>query len=69
MVISGNGGSPLNENAGVDKQFYGYTLVKVYKSGRIILESMGRPIPKEGYLAPVGNTKTSIRDSADMSWH
>jgi hypothetical protein len=67
MVISGNGGSPLNERCTEAQKFYGYTLVKVYKSGKVITCAMGRPVPKAGYMAPVDGP-TTPRDSANISW-
>jgi hypothetical protein len=68
MVIAGNGGSKLNEHTTPEQQFYGYTLVSVYKSGRVILKSMGRPLPAGGYASPASGTVTTMRDSADINW-
>ncbi len=67
MLIAGNGGSPLNEHCSASQKFYGYTLVKVYKSGKVLCYSFGRRVPKEGYMAPI-DSPTVCRDSADISW-
>jgi len=67
MVISGNGGSPLNKEAKDKKKYFGYTLVKVYKSGRVLCYSYGRDVPKDGYNKPV-DSKTTLRDSCEVTW-
>jgi len=67
MLIAGNGGSPLNEHCTAAQKFYGYTLVKVYKSGKVLCYSYGRPVPKNGYMAPVDGL-TTCRDSAVINW-
>ena len=46
QVIAGNGGSPLKGSflePGVG--YFGYTVVDVMKSGEIVVESWGRPVP------------------------
>ena len=67
MLMAGNGGSPLNEHCTEAQKFYGYTLVKVYKSGKVLSYSYGRPVPKAGYMAPV-DAPTVCKDSANISW-
>jgi len=67
MLIAGNGGSPLNANCTDAQKFYGYTLVKVYKSGKVLCYSMGRPVPKAGYMAPAEGP-TVCKDSANIAW-
>ena len=72
QIIAGNGGSPLDPSAGVDKQFYGFNLVKVYTNGttngKVMTYSYGRDVPSGGYSSPAGNAPTFIRDSVDITW-
>ena len=72
MVISGNGGSPLEDNLRPDQQYYGFTLVTVYNSGKVIAKSYGRNFPPGpgGYAAPdpASQYPTTVRDSVDITW-
>lgn len=72
MVISGNGGSPFEDNLRPDQQYFGFTLVSVLKSGKVIVKSYGRNVPPGpgGYAAPDPADKypTTVRDSADITW-
>jgi hypothetical protein len=70
MVISGNGGSPLETDVAASEHFYGFTLVQVMKSGAIIEKSYGRDIPAAGYSAacPASTYPTTVRDSANLAW-
>lgn len=46
QVIAGNGGSPL-KGPFTDPEvgYFGYSVVNIYRSGRIEVESWGRPVP------------------------
>jgi len=72
MVVSGNGGSPLEDNLRTDEQYFGFTVVSVLRSGRVIAKSYGRNIPPGpgGYAAPDPADKypTTVRDSVDITW-
>ncbi len=70
MVIAGNGGSPLEKDATPNQHFYGFTVVSVLKSGKVIAKSYGRDFPSDGYAAdaPVDKFPTTLRDSLDISW-
>ncbi|MFI5201390.1 MAG: metallophosphoesterase family protein [Candidatus Kapaibacterium sp.] len=72
MIVSGDGGSPLEDNLRPDQQFFGFTVVSILKSGRVIEKTYGRNIPPgpRGYAAPDPADKypTTVRDSADISW-
>ena len=72
MVVAGNGGSKLD--AGLDPTipttgtYYGFTLVSVTNSGRVLLRSYGRDIPAAGYMASAAAGSTTVRDSTDITW-
>lgn len=72
MVVAGNGGSKLD--AGLDSnipttgQYYGFTLVTVMTSGKVMTYSYGRDIPAASYLASATASVTTVRDSADITW-
>ncbi len=72
MVIAGNGGSPLEKYLSPDEQYYGFTLVTVYKDGRVIAKSYGHNFPprKEGYAEPTPAAiyPLTVRDSVDITW-
>jgi len=70
MVIAGNGGSPLEKDVTQKEHFYGFTLVSVLKSGKVIVKSYGRDLPAEGYAAacPADKYPTTLRDSLDITW-
>ena len=70
MVISGNGGTPLDKNLPPNKQYFGFTVISILKSGRVILKSYGRDVPTEGYAAacPASKYPTTVRDSLDITW-
>ena len=71
QVIAGNGGTALD--AAVDTsilgtgKYFGFTLVQVLNSGRVIMKSYGREVPAAGYTAPVTG-QTTVRDSLDITW-
>lgn len=71
MIIAGNGGSTL-ETTDVknSEQYFGFTIVTILKSGKVIVKSMGRDVPSAGYLATASSSKypTTVRDSADITW-
>lgn len=69
QIIAGNGGSKLEQV--VDQasiNYYGFTLVTVFKNGRVAVTSYGRDVPEEGYLAPSADYPTTIRDQAEITW-
>ena len=70
MIISGNGGTPLEKTLPKEKQYFGFTTISVLKSGKVILKSYGRDVPTEGYAAaaPANMYPTTVRDSVDISW-
>lgn len=69
QIISGNGGSPLSGNIASDKQqYFGYVVVSVYTSGKVISTSYGRDVPSGGYNAQFINTPTTVRDSLDITF-
>lgn len=71
MVIAGNGGSILETaDIAATEKYFGYTVVTVYKSGKVVVRSMGRDIPAAGYMtsATVALYPTTMRDSAVISW-
>ncbi|SRR5579883_290027 len=70
MLVGGNGGTQLEKNLPPNKQYFGFTLVTVMKSGRVIVKSYGRDVPKEGYAAVAASSKypTTVRDSLDVTW-
>ena len=72
MVIAGNGGSILEATTTPSQHFYGYTLVTVLNSGRVIAKSMGHDFSSAtgGYLAPcpASTYPTTVRDSVDLTW-
>lgn len=69
QVIAGNGGTALD--ATVDTSipgtgsYFGYTLVQVLNSGKVIMKSYGRPVPTP-YTAPT--VPATLRDSVDITW-
>ena len=68
QLIAGNGGSPLDATASPNKLFFGYTLIKVFTSGRVMAYSYGRDLPASGYLGPTAGIPTTVRDSVDITW-
>ncbi|QKG51946.1 metallophosphoesterase family protein [Hymenobacter sp. BRD67] len=69
QVIAGNGGSVLDASASPNRLFYGYTLVKVFTSGKVKAYSYGRDLPTNGYLGAItAATPTTVRDSVDLTW-
>ncbi|MDE3236599.1 MAG: metallophosphoesterase [Bacteroidota bacterium] len=69
QIISGNGGSPLSNyiNSSSQRNF-GFVLVSVYKSGKVISEAYGRDVPVAGYLADPSSYLTTVRDSVEITW-
>ncbi len=70
MIISGNGGTPLNKNISADQRYFGFTVISILRSGKVILKSYGHDVPSEGYAAdaPADKYPTTVRDSADITW-
>ncbi len=68
MIIAGNGGSPLENPVGNDRNF-GFTLVQVMKSGKVIEKAYAREYGTN-YLgpSPAAAFPTTLRDSADITW-
>ena len=46
--------------------YFGFTLVQVLNSGKVILKSYGRAVPSVYTAAVTGST--TVRDSADITW-
>jgi hypothetical protein len=71
QIIAGNGGTALD--AGLDPNipttgsYFGFTLVQVLNSGRVVLKSYGRDVPAAGYTAAVTGA-TTVRDSTEITW-
>ena len=68
QIIAGNGGSVLDATASPNKLFFGYTLIKVFTSGRVMAYSYGRDLPVSGYLGSTVGIPTTVRDSVDITW-
>ena len=68
QLIAGNGGSPLDASASPNKLFFGFILIKVYVSGKVMAYSYGRDLPTSGYLGSTAGIATTIRDSVDITW-
>ena len=70
MIISGNGGSPFEDNLRLDQQYFGFTLVTVFKDGRVIAKSYGRDVPPGpgGYASqdPASLYPATLRDSFEI---
>jgi hypothetical protein len=70
QVIAGNGGTALD--ATVDPSipgtgtYFGYTLVQVLNSGRVIMKSYGRNVPTTNYTA--ATSAATLRDSLEITW-
>lgn len=71
QVIAGNGGTSLD--ATLDRSipttgnYFGFTLVQVLNSGRVIMKSYGRDVPTRGYTSAVTGV-TTVRDSTEITW-
>lgn len=62
QIIAGNGGSPLKGSflePGVG--YFGYTVVDIMESGKIVVESWGRPVP-EPYSSDLPQPKATLRE-------
>ena len=68
QLIAGNGGSPLDASASPNKLFFGFILVKVFTSGKVMAYSYGRDLPASGYLGATTGIATTVRDSVDITW-
>ena len=68
QIIAGNGGSVLDASAYPNKVFFGFTLVKVFTSGKVMAYSYGRDLPGNGYLGATAGIPTTLRDSVDITW-
>ncbi len=69
QIISGNGGSPLSPFIKDPAQKnYGFTLVQVYRSGKVLLTAFGREVPADGYMGNADAYPTTVRDTLDMAW-
>lgn len=67
QLVAGNGGSPLDGST--PPQFFGYTRINVWASGRIEMVSEGYDAPTR-YDDPVANPQWSQRDMLnDMRWY
>lgn len=71
QIIAGNGGTALDATLDTTipttGAYFGFTLVQVLNSGRVILKSYGRDVPATGYTAAVTGS-TTVRDSAEITW-
>jgi hypothetical protein len=71
QIIAGNGGTALDATLDMTipntGNWYGFTVVQVLNSGRVILKGYGRPVPAAGYTAAVEGT-TTLRDSTEITW-
>ena len=69
QIVAGNGGSPLSAFAASPWQKnFGFVLVEVYQSGKVLLKEYARDIPADGYLGNPTNYPTTVRDSVDITW-
>ena len=62
QIIAGHGGSVLSKGLAPENTFFGFVVLSVYKSGKVLVTSYGRDLPKEGYNKAIGTNKTTIRD-------
>ncbi len=62
QVIAGNGGSPL-KGPFIDPEvgYFGYTIVDLMESGKIVVESWGRPVP-EPYSSDEPQPPATLRE-------
>ena len=73
QIVAGNGGSQLEslwiKRAGPG--YFGFTVVKITTTGRVLVESHGRNFPAGHYIAPSPPSEfpTTIRDSGDITPH
>ena len=67
QIIAGNGGSKLESGVTGEDAYFGFTLVTVYRNGQVLARSIGRDVPKEGYMAPSDDYPTSLRETVDVS--
>ena len=71
MVIAGNGGTPIDATADLSitgtGTYFGFTLVSVLNSGRVVARSYGRDVPAAGY-ATAPTVATTLRDSIEITW-
>lgn len=69
QIIAGNGGTALDATVDVNiagtGNYFGFTLVQVLNSGRVILKSYGRPVPNP-YTGPT--IAATMRDSVEITW-
>jgi hypothetical protein len=72
MVIAGGGGSSLeptiDPSIPTTGAYFGFTLVSVTNSGRVIARTYGRPVPAGGYTSSTGVTPATLRDSTEITW-
>ncbi len=68
QIIAGNGGSFLEAGVIGDDAYFGFTLVTITHHGRVLVRSIGRDVPAEGYLEPSDAYPTSLRDRAEITW-
>ena len=57
QIIAGNGGSPLETSWTEPAPYFGFTLVKIYASGKVGVTSYRRPAPSP-YDAPTTTPAT-----------
>ncbi|MEP2937590.1 MAG: metallophosphoesterase family protein [Gilvibacter sp.] len=62
QVTAGNAGSPNGAAS-----FFGYSLINIYKSGKIQLISRGYCVPND-YLKPNLASRMKVRDSTFLKW-
>lgn len=71
QIIAGNGGTALDATLDTSipttGKYFGFTLVQVLNSGKVVLKSYGRDVPTAGYTAAVTGT-TTVRDSTELTW-
>jgi hypothetical protein len=69
QIISGNGGSPLSQYiTSPTQKNYGFTVVDVYKSGRVVLKAYARELPPDNYMGNADGEATTLRDSVELTW-
>jgi hypothetical protein len=69
QIIAGNGGSFLEAGVIGDDAYFGFTLVTITHHGRVLVRSIGRDVPAEGYLEPSDAYPTSLRDQVEITWN
>jgi hypothetical protein len=67
QVITGNAGAELQKSMPSSMKYFGYCVITVFNSGKIIMKDYGRDLPSGSYLDPP-TAPTTLRDSVNIAW-